>query len=431
MVDVGPETISCKDCWSIFRVAPQLYSDACEECGYPFADHGRENAVCHKCYRNNPNIVPRHALMISPAGGCHQRLCVSCFEATSRPIQTSSIATPAEAQPQPMMQRPVIVGERYAGLGPEIESVFGLLTRLLRRGGENLRESDRELLSRPIDSLHEVDNRRLGELYGAMRRGFFFCAADGYAFQQIESIEARFGCSLEDNYPNASSAFLRFATTYWTYKIALEAIRSELFPEHHEKGIAQLPFRLEEEIASVFFPMAPGHGLLLGEREELQRRIIQNSGAPIDVEDFIRGNPLLQIIEEPMMSEERYQVGGFLFNYGGYVVYAAFIVGLILNTAAALSYFSARNPILGLWALAAIFALPKSVLGLILLLGRKSLVFLNMPSIIRNLFPGTMRKYRSDSLNRIFSGINPVAQGFMYQLLWLVLALLPLAALAL
>jgi hypothetical protein len=54
---------------------------------------------------------------------------------------------------------------------------------------------------------------------------------------------------------------------------------------------------------------------------------------------------------------------------------------------------------------------------------RNPLVFMNMPTIMWKVFPGTMQKYRSDSLS-VFG--NPVLTGFIKEIIWLLISLVPI-----
>jgi len=114
----------------------------------------------------------------------------------------------------------------------------------------------------------------------------------------------------------------------------------------------------------------------------------------------------------------------FLFKYGTFIVYLVFFIGLFLNGNVAAQHFINARWLFGIWALFSILLLPKATLGLILLLGWKSLVFMNMSFVIYKVFPGTIQKYRSDSL---VSGLgNPVLNGFIRQIFWLVISFVPI-----
>lgn len=172
----------------------------------------------------------------------------------------------------------------------ELEQALTTLRELARRGGTSTSEQDRQILLAPSEGLGDNDTQRIRELYDAMTRGFFHCAAEGYAFLPVQEIKQRFGRSLQENYPGASASFLRLATTYWTLKLVNEA----LFPGHHEKTASQLLFQLDLDIGSVFFPTPGPAGVSAAQREQAQRQLINESGAAIDVEDFIQGNPILR-----------------------------------------------------------------------------------------------------------------------------------------
>ncbi len=113
-----------------------------------------------------------------------------------------------------------------------------------------------------------------------------------------------------------------------------------------------------------------------------------------------------------------------LFKYGGYIIYLVSLIGLFLNGGVATLHFINGRWLFGIWALFSIILLPKATLGLILLLGRKSIVFMNMPPIMWKIFPSTMQKYRSDSLISIFG--NPVLKGFVREIIYLVISLVPI-----
>lgn len=132
---------------------------------------------------------------------------------------------------------------------------------------------------------------------------------------------------------------------------------------------------------------------------------------------------LIEVLNS-MTNDERHYT--FLFKYGGYIVCLFFLVGLFLNGAVATLHFKNGQWLFGIWAIFSIILLPKATLGLILLLGRESSVFLNMPMIIGKVFPGTMQRYRSDSLISIFG--NPVLKGFMKEIIWFVISLVPIIA---
>jgi len=113
------------------------------------------------------------------------------------------------------------------------------------------------------------------------------------------------------------------------------------------------------------------------------------------------------------------QRGTFLFEYGTYIVYLVFLMGLFLNgTVVALHFISGRW-LFGIWAIFSIILLPKAVLGLICLLGRESTVSMNLSFIIMKIFPSTIQKYR-------YAFGNQVLKGFIGEMIWLVVSLIPI-----
>jgi len=130
-------------------------------------------------------------------------------------------------------------------------------------------------------------------------------------------------------------------------------------------------------------------------------------------------------VEQKSMSnnEQHYT---FLFKNGCYIVYLVFFIGLFLNGSVAILHFMNKKWLFGIWAIFSIILLPKATLGLVLILGRKSIVFLGMPMIIWKIFPGTMQKYRSESLISITG--NPVLKGLMIEATWLVISIVPIIA---
>ena len=119
------------------------------------------------------------------------------------------------------------------------------------------------------------------------RRGFFHCAADGVAFVPLARFAEEFGQSIDDNYPGSGTAFARLATSYWTLRI----LEGRLRRRYAGVGIQQLLLAVEEPLGKLFFP--DDDDLEPADRAILQRTTIEQSGAPIDAEDFLFGNPLL------------------------------------------------------------------------------------------------------------------------------------------
>ncbi len=116
----------------------------------------------------------------------------------------------------------------------------------------------------------------------------------------------------------------------------------------------------------------------------------------------------------------------FIFRNGGYVVVASFAIVLIFNGITAVLYFFAGHVLMGIWALAGILILPKSVLGIVLLTGRRSGVSANLPLGFYSLFPRTLRRYRGDDWPPLETRIPRL---LISELMWATIALLPVAIL--
>lgn len=114
----------------------------------------------------------------------------------------------------------------------------------------------------------------------------------------------------------------------------------------------------------------------------------------------------------------------FLYDYWVYIVYLAFFVGLFLNGGIAISYFMNSQWMLGIWAIFSIILLPKAILGIVLVLGWKSVFFTNSSFIIQSIFPGTMRKYGVDILS--FNFPHTVLKGLSKQIIWLIISFIPI-----
>ena len=169
---------------------------------------------------------------------------------------------------------------------------YSAMATLLQAGGDQLSAEDRHLLLKRPEQVTEADKGRIGEIVRSAFFGFFHCAADGHPFADVKRIEDQFRMTLEENYKNAGAAFLRFATTYWTLKLVVGDLT--VSTEYRRTGIQQLLLKVETDVASVFFPTPGPIQMPARKREEAQRGLLQESGAPIDIEEFIAGNPILQ-----------------------------------------------------------------------------------------------------------------------------------------
>ena len=164
-----------------------------------------------------------------------------------------------------------------------------LIEELCRGGKYELAQRDWEVLEAEASRGSEYTGQ-IRPVMAGMMRGYLHLAASGHAFVPEEQIAERHGRSLQVNYPEATPAFLRFATTYWTYKIWLEDHGREI--EGAPIGAALLA-SIEEQLGPVFFP-TPGPAMIKPEhRAAKQREILAQFEVPIDVEEFIAGNPIL------------------------------------------------------------------------------------------------------------------------------------------
>ena len=129
------------------------------------------------------------------------------------------------------------------------------------------------------------------------------------------------------------------------------------------------------------------------------------------------------------LKEERIKKyeNSFFWKYGGSIVYIIFFVGFFLNGGIAIYNFLNEQWLFTVWALLSIFILPKAILGFILnfsyLVLHNPLVFINMPQIMWKLFPGTMQKYRRDSLIVFY---NPMVKGFIKEIILIIVSLVPI-----
>ena len=154
--------------------------------------------------------------------------------------------------------------------------------------GSSLADNDLKIfIQKPEEA--EQYSQRLAEIYGSMFKGFFHCAAKGLALVPEIEIVNRFGYSLKDNYPEANESFLKFAKTYWTLRVlVLDWTKNDM-----EWIGAHLLAKLEQDIGSVFLPFPGTKKIPPNQREEFQRALISESGADINIDDFIKGNPIL------------------------------------------------------------------------------------------------------------------------------------------
>ena len=196
-----------------------------------------------------------------------------------------------------------------------IAHAIGAFGYLVHRGSSRLNDADQILLAAPIDEqvswrggiredgsgklifieaidsneLNERDAARLGHLLGAAYVGFYALAAEGIALADVTKVMAWYGESVEANYPEAGPAFLRFATTYWTFKVLIR----ELDLHQSRSLIRALLVRIDELLGPLFFPYEGPITADPARREADQRRFLLAFGPSIALEDFVARNPIL------------------------------------------------------------------------------------------------------------------------------------------
>ena len=164
-----------------------------------------------------------------------------------------------------------------------------LVSALAQRGGFHLTESDLALLASDAPVTRPEETARTGEIMSGCFRGYFDAATDGDTYAEPTRIPERYGRTLEQNYPEASQTFLRFAYTYWTFHLLVSD-----FGESHPSCVATYVLReIENPIRARFFP-TPGPIQIDPKQREHDQRLVLASLAPqIDVEEFMAGNPIL------------------------------------------------------------------------------------------------------------------------------------------
>jgi len=169
----------------------------------------------------------------------------------------------------------------------KIESLINIISLMLNTVGKKLTEEEKELLSsnKKLEQLNDEQKTVLGNIYSNMLKGYLSLAVKGHQFTDPDRIKEMFEKTLEENYPEASESFIKFAVSYWTFKIHLWHDFNELTTH----PAYQLLGSLEFDIARI--PTPGPFSEPSAEREKVQREILKEFD--IDIEDFIRGNPIL------------------------------------------------------------------------------------------------------------------------------------------
>jgi hypothetical protein len=133
----------------------------------------------------------------------------------------------------------------------------------------------------------EAQQLRFAVIADSVLQGFFHLAAEGHTFVPVDRYREEFGDSLDKNYPGAGAAFMRLATSYWT----LHMLQGRLGTRYAGTSLQQVLRLVEERVGQAFFP--EDDRLNGAQLARVQRRLIGQSGAAIDIEQFLLGNPLL------------------------------------------------------------------------------------------------------------------------------------------
>ncbi len=174
----------------------------------------------------------------------------------------------------------------------DIEELIKTISLILDATGAKLNEKDKKMLfskksREEVKYLSDEQKKSLGKFYDNLAKGYILLAIKGYEFAKVDRIEEKFGSTMEENYPEASESFIKFARTYWTFQIHL---LEDLTGSSNYLAYSYLA-SLHAIIASGFFPMPGPATIPSNKREKIQREVLKDFD--IDIEDFIKGNPIL------------------------------------------------------------------------------------------------------------------------------------------
>ncbi len=160
---------------------------------------------------------------------------------------------------------------------------------LLAKGGLAVELQDFEILEIKISRLAFEQKKILQDLEEIAFRGLMLFGISGHEFFSGDLISQRYGVSLEENYRSASPTFMRLATSYWTFKLADD------HPDYRPSKVSghRIFANVDLTMSSVFFPTQGKEYIGPDQREEMQRKILQEFCPGIDILDFIKGNPIL------------------------------------------------------------------------------------------------------------------------------------------
>ena len=145
-----------------------------------------------------------------------------------------------------------------------------------------------DLLRKPVDDLSPEEGESFNELCEYALAGFMKMAAVGEPFVPAGRIQEEFGKTLSQDYPEAGPAFLKLATTYWTFMVALEDLKAQVDTAAY--GVLQ---SVEMKVGGLFFPNLEYTIIDPKKRAAVQRQILEVLIPEIDVDDFISHNPIL------------------------------------------------------------------------------------------------------------------------------------------
>lgn len=165
--------------------------------------------------------------------------------------------------------------------------VFNVLKTLVEAGGGSIEPFKHLLANRHDNPVTPRLLEQLEPLACTAIDGLFHCAARGMTFCAPERIAQFYGRTVEQAYPGVSPTFMKLARTYFTLKIVLIDNLPAVSPGSALLGTIDLNF------AGVFFPTPGPCGPSRKERMIAMRTLITASGAALDVEDYLRGNPYI------------------------------------------------------------------------------------------------------------------------------------------
>jgi hypothetical protein len=161
--------------------------------------------------------------------------------------------------------------------------------------GVSLTISKRNFLISILDDnkiLTADEEKLMNEAIEILTRYFFKLSIKGQTFGDENRIKENFGKTIEENYKISSGYFLSLAKTFWTFHFEIH----DLFPTYHNIILTQILRTVEGNISTVFFPMPETITLVTPEqRTSAQIEMLCKYASDVDIEKFIRENPLLEI----------------------------------------------------------------------------------------------------------------------------------------